>query len=73
VDAALLWFRRAVLLGTLGIAFEQMGVATVRLPEAVAPFGVVVGSLEYARVLGLAQKPKKRRRRKPKKRPILTP
>jgi ATPase subunit of ABC transporter with duplicated ATPase domains len=67
VGAALPWFRRAVLLGALGIAFEQMGVATVRLPEAVAPFGLVVGSLEYARALGLARKPKKRRRRQKKR------
>jgi ATPase subunit of ABC transporter with duplicated ATPase domains len=67
VAAALLWFRRTVLLGALGIAFEQLGVQTVHLPEAVAPFGEVVGSLEYARVLGLMRKPKKRRRRRRKK------
>jgi ATPase subunit of ABC transporter with duplicated ATPase domains len=63
VSAALLWFRRTLLLGALGIAFEQIGVATVHLPEAIAPFSQVVGSLEYARGLGLARKPKRRRRK----------
>jgi ATPase subunit of ABC transporter with duplicated ATPase domains len=67
VDAALPWFGRSLLLGALGIALEQMGVQTVRLPEAVAPFAEVVGSLEYARALGLVRKPKKRRRRRKQK------
>jgi ATPase subunit of ABC transporter with duplicated ATPase domains len=70
VGAALPWFKQAVLLGALGIALEQIGMATVRLPEAVAPFGEMVGSLEYARALGLMRKPKKRRRRRKHKKSL---
>ncbi|MFN3267576.1 MAG: ATP-binding cassette domain-containing protein, partial [Deinococcales bacterium] len=62
IDAALPWFLRSVLLGALGIALENIGAQAVRLPQAVAPFGIQVSSLEYARVLGLAKKPKKRRK-----------
>lgn len=64
VNAALLWFKRVLLLGALGIALESIGVQTVRLPEVVAPFNSEVSSLEYARKLGLAKVPKKRRRRR---------